>query len=84
MDWWLCRWRILETVTSYLETFSILKEKFFNPKYNTDIKPLHKTQWKFDGTPDTIYHLIISQWYLSQAFWEPDVQVCTVYTFDLK
>jgi hypothetical protein len=34
-----------------LETFSILKEKFFNPEYNTDIK--HE-QLKFDGTPDTI------------------------------
>jgi hypothetical protein len=38
MDWWLCPWRILETVTSSLETFSILKEKNFNPEYNTDIK----------------------------------------------
>jgi hypothetical protein len=28
----------LETVTSSLETFSILKEIFFNPEYNTDIK----------------------------------------------
>jgi hypothetical protein len=35
---WLCPWRILETVNSSLETFSILKEKFFNPEYNTDIK----------------------------------------------
>jgi hypothetical protein len=78
MDWWLCPWRILETVTGSLETFSIQKEKMFQPR----IQYWHKTQWKFDGTPDTIYH-IISQWYLSQAFWEPDVQVCIIYTFEV-
>jgi hypothetical protein len=27
-------WKLLRS----LETFSILKEKFFNPEYNTDIK----------------------------------------------
>jgi hypothetical protein len=39
MDWWLCPWKILETVTSPLGTFSILKEKKINPEYNyTDMK----------------------------------------------
>jgi hypothetical protein len=42
-----------------------------------------KHSGKFDGTPDTICH-IISQWYLSQAFWEPDVQVCAIYTFEVE
>jgi hypothetical protein len=81
MDWWLCQWRILETVTNSLETVSNLYPKriIFQPR----IPYWHKTQWKFDGTPDTIYH-IISQWYLSQAFWEPDVQVCTIYTFEVE
>jgi hypothetical protein len=73
MDWWLCPWRILETVTF---SWNILypKRNVFQPR----IQYWHKTQCKFDGTPDTIYHLIISQWYLSQAFWEPDVQVCAI------
>jgi hypothetical protein len=63
----------LETVTSPLETFSILKEKIFNPEYNTDI----------NGTPDTITYIYTylyitslfhnDTYYLSgQAFWEPD------------
>jgi hypothetical protein len=73
MNWWLCPWRILETVTSSLETFSIVKEKKFNPEYNTDIK--HS---------GLLFHNDTSQWYLSQAFWEPNVQVCTIYTFEVE
>jgi hypothetical protein len=57
----------------------ILKEKFFNPEYNTDKKHSGNLM-----EHQILYHLIISQWYLSQAFWEPDVQVCTIYTFEVE
>jgi hypothetical protein len=63
MDWWLCLWRILETVTSSLETFSILKEKIFNPEYNTDIKHSGNLMEHHADTIYCMYHLIISQWY---------------------
>jgi hypothetical protein len=57
------------------------KRNIFQPR----IQHWHKTQWTFDGTPDAIYHLIISRWYLiSQAFREPDVKVCTIYTFEVE
>jgi hypothetical protein len=42
MDWWLLVMSLknIGNCSDYssLETFSNLKEKFFNPKYNTDIK----------------------------------------------